>query len=116
MNRILAVVVLGGGAMSTLFGTPCWDLGDSCGSAPLCGPGEPGPGYSSTPCNHIYCDDGQTCGWDSSKKKMMRKDRTLYLWTEGEAVKTCVSAGPPPEWYGENCCLCNQAGTIYPAQ
>lgn len=47
---------------------------------------------------------------------MMRKDRTLYLWTEGEAVKTCVSAGPPPEWYGENCCLCNQAGTIYPAQ
>lgn len=88
---------------------PCWTDYKQCGSAPLCGTGEPGSGASYDVCIHRYCDDGQTCPNPATRKRMMTSTRDKWEWWNGSAFQVCVGAADTATT--DFCCLCNQPGT-----
>ncbi len=112
MIRLYFVFILVCASCAVLIGSPCWSHQNTCGDAPACGTGEPPAGASETSCHHIYCDDGQTCPWDSGLKQMMITQRKKYSWEEGEVVRYCVGAPDTYPW-GAFCCLCAQPGVLY---
>ena len=90
----------------------CWDGPNSCGSSPACNIGQPPAGATSSPCSHNYCSGvPNSCSWDSTKHSYMVSQRTMWGWTVGGTLYTCVgSATITPTPF---CCLCGNPGVLY---
>lgn len=110
MRIIVTIATMAVALWQAVLGVPCWDVSDSCGSAPLCNPDPPENYISASNCFHVFCDDADVCNWDSTKKEILEVSRVKYLLSTSPNVY-CVGA---QHLNGTgNCCKCNQPGVIY---
>jgi len=110
MKHLIVAMVLATATWQLAFAAPCWDLYDTCGSIPLCNPNPPSNPLYEENCFHVFCDDANTCPFDSEKKKMLEVTRVKYKTSSNPDV-FCV--GTQHLNYFNKCCYCNQPGVTF---
>lgn len=108
MKHIYSAALMLSVLCAAVYGAPCWSQFNTCPETNVCT-------LPVTPieCSHVYCDDGQTCPTDGSKKRMMETTRLLYTQWVGQHFTQCLSDPISFEPWTSACCLCSNPGTLY---
>jgi len=106
---LLALALL---SLGTTQGNACWSMTDECGTTPTCVAPNPPAGAYAEICTRYFCDEFVQCSWRHALTRMREFQNIKYTWQVGSDVHLCVVLDNTEVPHPNECCSCENPGTV----